>query len=205
MVELNKYTGIILAGGNSQRMGKDKSLLPYKSKTLIENSISILASLFPRVIIIAGNKEKYINFEKETYEDIYQGFGPLGGIHAGLTYSKTEYNFFLAADMPFITADLIKEICYYPTNKLISVVSIEEKIEGLAGKYSKKLLPGLDSFLCKATEKKSTTKKNKGNSLFAFIIRSSSCIIELNQLDTAEKNNFFNINNPEDYNIIKNL
>lgn len=81
-----------------------------------------------------------------------EGKGPLGGIHAGLTYSQTKYNFIFACDMPFIQADLIKYMIesfqgedvliprYHSTQPLHAIYSknclsfIEEKLQQGQGK-----------------------------------------------------------------------
>jgi molybdopterin-guanine dinucleotide biosynthesis protein A len=55
-------TGAILAGGRSQRMGRDKGLLPVGGRTLIEVALDAIRPLFPRVLIVANDPVAYGRF-----------------------------------------------------------------------------------------------------------------------------------------------
>jgi molybdopterin-guanine dinucleotide biosynthesis protein A len=78
-----KITGIMLAGGNSSRMGKHKALVEYKGKKLIEWSISILKDLCD-TIIISSNSKHLRNYGYEIIEDVHENIGPIGGLYAML-------------------------------------------------------------------------------------------------------------------------
>ena len=54
-------TGILLAGGKSSRMGKDKALIKYGDETFMSNSLKKLHKLFDEVIVVADNIEKYLS------------------------------------------------------------------------------------------------------------------------------------------------
>lgn len=106
-VPYQHITGIVLAGGKSRRMGTDKGLLPFQNSTFIQNTINHLKKVVKNVIIIANHK-KYEDFNIRVVEDIIKDSGPLGGLHSGLTCSKTELNVVLANDMPLVTSNFIK-------------------------------------------------------------------------------------------------
>lgn len=94
-------TGFILAGGKSTRMGTDKAFIEFEGHTLLERALSLARLVTPDVRIV-GAREKFAPFAP-VVEDIFRERGPLGGIHAALRASKTELNFMLAVDMPFVS------------------------------------------------------------------------------------------------------
>ncbi|MBP2655060.1 MAG: molybdenum cofactor guanylyltransferase [Firmicutes bacterium] len=100
-------TGIVLAGGLSTRMGRDKASLPWGGVDLLHN---VLRSLVPVCgqLIVVSNVERAINIpDVIVVRDKYCGCGPLGGIHAGLSVSMSTYNFVVACDMPFVQSSLV--------------------------------------------------------------------------------------------------
>ncbi|KJR99946.1 MAG: hypothetical protein VR68_07800 [Peptococcaceae bacterium BRH_c4a] len=105
-----KISGIILAGGKSSRMGKNKALLEIDGLTLIERVAAIMSGVCSE-IIIAGDSSGTLN--KTGYRsvpDIYPGCGPLSGIHAGLSAARNQYSFIIACDMPFVDEKLMRKI-----------------------------------------------------------------------------------------------
>ena len=104
-----RITGIILAGGKSKRMGRDKAFLPYHGKDLIEYSISLMQSICDEVIISANDAD-YDKFGLRVVRDNYPHIGPIGGLEASLTYSKTRHNLVIPCDTPFLTLSVYYEI-----------------------------------------------------------------------------------------------
>src|SRR5580693_5705527 len=94
-------TVFILAGGKSTRMGTDKAFVEYEGRTLLARMLDLARSVTPEVRIV-GSKEKFAPFAP-VVEDIFRDCGPLGGIHAGLRASSSEFNLMLAVDTPFIS------------------------------------------------------------------------------------------------------
>nr|WP_284521516.1 molybdenum cofactor guanylyltransferase [Cytobacillus pseudoceanisediminis] len=83
-------TGIILAGGHSSRMGENKALLKIGGKTVIERIADQLSSILPNVIIVANKQEDYQFLGLPLVSDRWKEKGPLAGIHAGLSESRTQ-------------------------------------------------------------------------------------------------------------------
>jgi molybdopterin-guanine dinucleotide biosynthesis protein A len=105
-------TAIILAGGESSRVGlnKSKDQIKLAGRPLIDWVISTLTSLdnlTKEDIIIVSSKEKYSNF-KRVFKDIFPQKGPLGGIFSGLKVSTSQYNLLVGCDMPFIEVKLLQ-------------------------------------------------------------------------------------------------
>ena len=100
-------TGIILAGGESRRMGTDKALLVINSRPMIEHVLAVFAGLFKKTIIVTNTPDRYRMYDVELTSDVLDIRGPLTGIYSGLLRSCDEYNFVAACDMPFLNPRLI--------------------------------------------------------------------------------------------------
>jgi molybdenum cofactor guanylyltransferase len=86
-------------------MGSDKALLSLGEQTLLERALRAASQVTTNVRIV-GPRSRYETFG-EIVEDIYQGCGPLGGIHAALTATDTDLNLVLSVDMPLMSATFL--------------------------------------------------------------------------------------------------
>lgn len=103
-------TGVILAGGQSSRMGSNKALLPHKGGRFIESIYRELCEIFPEVILVTNTPEQYEFLPCRKVPDLYQDMGALAGIHAGLAQSSNPAVFTVACDMPHLDPWLIRHI-----------------------------------------------------------------------------------------------
>jgi molybdopterin-guanine dinucleotide biosynthesis protein A len=88
--------GVVLAGGQSRRMGRDKAMLEYKGSTLLANQVDCLAALCDRVVV-SGNYAGY-----DCIRDQLGDVGPLAGLHAVATMFAESALLVLPVDMPAI-------------------------------------------------------------------------------------------------------
>ena len=102
-------TAIILAGGKSSRMGKDKGLISYKRKPLVEHVIHACTEVTSRILINTNNQD-YSFLGYKLISDRYIDLGPIGGIQAALEASETKDNIICPCDMPNILAETLKTI-----------------------------------------------------------------------------------------------
>ena len=103
MTDRLAFTAMILAGGKSLRMGRDKALLPYRQKTFLEILVSLSVDLFQETLVIVNDKEKLKGLDLQDakiYEDLIKDKGPLAAIHTGPLYSRSEACVILSCDMP---------------------------------------------------------------------------------------------------------
>lgn len=103
-------TAIVLAGGRSSRMGRDKSLLPVQGRPLIECLLQTLHPSFSRLMISANDPDKYRFADVPVIADRLPGQGPLMGIASALEASRTELNFIIACDIPQINIPLMMKL-----------------------------------------------------------------------------------------------
>jgi molybdenum cofactor guanylyltransferase len=103
---------IVLAGGKSKRLGRNKVAETIGSKSLLERVVSCLTPLNAEIIVVAARESslpELTNYSRVKFvEDIYPGKGTIGGIYTGLATSETFYNLVVACDMPFLKLDLVR-------------------------------------------------------------------------------------------------
>lgn len=104
-----KITGIILAGGKSSRMGRDKGWIELNNKPLINYAIEALKPYCDQILISSNSKE-YKSLGYPVFEDKIKNCGPLGGIYSSLLHSSTQRNMVLSCDMPLVSTELIKYV-----------------------------------------------------------------------------------------------
>lgn len=144
-----KLSAIVLAGGQSKRMGTNKAFVEFQGITLIEKVIDSLKKI-PSIdeIIIAANKDFPQKIENVSYVyDEISHLGPLSGILAGLKHSSHEYSFVVACDMPFVESKFISEIIQKINNHDVVVTVSDKGLEPLFGIYSKNCIDAIEKAL----------------------------------------------------------
>ncbi len=106
--ERPSLSGIVLAGGQSQRMGRNKALLELQGQTLIARVLERLSPLCDELIISANDVELYADLPAQVVPDLIPGRGALGGIHAGLATMRHGKAVVVACDMPFLSLSLLR-------------------------------------------------------------------------------------------------
>jgi molybdopterin-guanine dinucleotide biosynthesis protein A len=141
-------TGIILAGGKNSRMGINKAFLEIDGIRLIDKAINIYREIFSEIIIVTNDPLSYIEFtDAEIVTDIYKGKGPLGGIYTGLFYSKNDYTFISACDMPYLNKDFISYLTTHTGKYDIIVPELSDGFQPLYAIYSQNCLSHIKKLL----------------------------------------------------------
>jgi len=128
-------TGIILAGGESRRMGTLKPLVPYKGKPLINWIYDSLSPLCTEIIVIA-NTGDFSHLKVSVYPDNYPGNGPAAGIEAGLSHCHTGLAFIVSCDTPNLTAGFFEYLLENHNGFDVSIAAHDGINEPLIGVYS---------------------------------------------------------------------
>jgi molybdopterin-guanine dinucleotide biosynthesis protein A len=104
---MNATEGFILVGGQSRRMGTDKSRLVLAGQTFVERIAAELSPATSSVTIVGGSAELTTETAQlKTVEDIFPNWGALGGVHAALAACRAEWTLVVACDFPFVTTEL---------------------------------------------------------------------------------------------------
>ncbi|MPZ73385.1 MAG: NTP transferase domain-containing protein [Nitriliruptorales bacterium] len=101
-------TGLVLAGGASSRMGRDKATLRSDGGRLVDLAVSALRDVCERVLIAAGERV-IADVAAECIPDA-EGEGPLAGIVSGLRAADTPLVAVLAVDMPYASAEVFRRL-----------------------------------------------------------------------------------------------
>jgi molybdenum cofactor guanylyltransferase len=131
-----QVTGVILAGGKSRRMGRDKAFLAFGNRLLIERVIEVIQRVTADVILITNTPEQYQRFGLPMFADVIPGAGSLGGIYTGLAYAKTPYSLCLACDMPFVKPEFLRFLCKTAAEADVVIPRNVEDFQPLCAVYS---------------------------------------------------------------------
>ena len=103
-------TAIILAGGESSRLGGTKALQVVAGKSLLQRVIDRVTPVSDRILVVGFSARPGLPAGIEYREDLYPGKGPLGGIYTGLVASRSVYNLVVACDLPFLNVELLRHL-----------------------------------------------------------------------------------------------
>ncbi|WP_418262207.1 molybdenum cofactor guanylyltransferase [Flavobacterium faecale] len=134
----NNYTAYILAGGKSQRMGRDKGLLPLNGKTFVSHICEALKPIVEDNIVIVSANVNYDFLGYSRIEDLIDDKGPVGGIYTALKHSKTKFNFILSVDAPLISTDLLQWLAdKHEDSYMMTQVQVGDKASPLIAVYDR--------------------------------------------------------------------
>ena len=103
-----RVSALVLAGGQSRRMGRDKAFLDFDGAPLIARVLARVRQVCTEVIIVANDAEAYGRFGVRVIGDAYPGKGSLNGIISGLQAARAEYALAVACDLPFLNVALLR-------------------------------------------------------------------------------------------------
>lgn len=133
-------TSIVLAGGKSSRLGRNKALQVIGGKSLIQWVVDHLTTLSTEIIIATAHGEAIPCFSTakiRTVADTHPGKGPLAGIYSGLVASSSSRTIVVGCDTPFLSVGLLGYMTQISSTCDVVVPRIEEKVEPLCAIYSK--------------------------------------------------------------------
>lgn len=119
--------GIVLAGGESRRMGRDKATLPGPggAATLLEYVAGVIAQRCEPVLVMAAQGQPLPAVQAQVIRDEVRGQGPLPATGRGLRAAAeagARYAFVCAVDMPLLSAELIDELVQLATETNAEIV-----------------------------------------------------------------------------------
>jgi len=142
-----KATGILLAGGKSSRMKKNKAFLELEGKPLVERSLTVLQTVFTEVLISSNKPELYAGYEVPVILDEILDRGPLEGIYQGLKAATYDEVFFVACDMPFLSVELIRLMSSWISAYDVVIPKLQSGLHPLHAFYHRRCLPSIKSNL----------------------------------------------------------
>lgn len=187
---LHKPPGLILAGGQSRRMGRDKALLPFGGATLLGH---IAARLRPQVTALALNGPAELAGDLPCLPDSLAGqLGPLAGILAGLEARldpEATHLLTVPVDSPFFPTDLGARLAEAVDGKdVIAVAASQGRDHPVFGLWPVALADALRRFVL----------EDERRSIRGFLDRHQTRVVAFAPLPGG-LDPFFNVNTPEDF------
>lgn len=187
---METIAAFILAGGESRRMGTDKSQLMLGGESFLERIAAKLATVTKDVAVV-GKPARHSTTLRHV-PDVYPKWGALGGVHAALASCTADWCLIVACDFPFVTAELFARLA-----------SLRENYEAVVPVQSDGIPQPLCAFYqTSACRERAEHLINSGERKPIALLQSVRTrwvpFDEIQNLPGAER--FFdNINTPEDY------
>lgn len=188
---ITDVTGVLLAGGKSQRMGEDKRFLSISGRTLLERGLSAMGELFQHVCVVIAQDSHFLQAHVPVFRDRVPHCGSLGGLYTGLCEVSTPYVFIAACDMPFLSLQLVEYMNGLKDEADIVVASWKDQIQPTHAFYSKRCTAILEDMI--RTHELKIQKVFQHPSLNVRFVMDH----EVSRID-PEGRSFININNPAD-------
>ena len=189
-----RFSVVILAGGQSRRMGRDKRALPWtpaadgSPQTLLRHVVAAVSRLTDDVVLVANDDPGVPG--ARIVGDLYPRSGSLGGIYSGLAAAAHDLAFIAAADMPFLNPMLINSLAERAVRADAVVPVIEGRPEPLHAVYRKTVLP--------PARQRIERRDLKVAPVFDAVSTVWVSETDLCMLD-PDLRSFWNLNTPEDY------
>jgi molybdopterin-guanine dinucleotide biosynthesis protein A len=141
-------SAVLLAGGESRRMGKDKATLLFRGKPLWQIQLKLLRKLkLAEIFVSARSDPAWRPADVQFVADDPPSRGPLSGLAAALARMRAKHLLALAIDMPFITEGYLNFLCDQIEPSCGVVAKIEDRFEPLAAIYPHGALANFQSAL----------------------------------------------------------
>jgi molybdopterin-guanine dinucleotide biosynthesis protein A len=180
-----KATLLLLAGGESKRMGQPKALLPVGKVTLVEWIADRMAGSFTEVLVSANDPQLVPRGLRMVRDRRAGHLGPLAGIEAGLAAATNEVMVAVACDMPRATPELAEKL-----------VQLSEGHDAAVPRIGGRPEPAFASY-------RQTAAWAIGEALDRGRLKAAGALLHMDVvwLDDADRKLFWNINTPKDYQI----
>lgn len=183
-------TGIVLAGGESSRMGRPKAQLIFGRCALIDIVVSRLREVMDQVIVVAAPGQHLAPAGARVVHDAVAHQGPMNGMRHGLAAARSNVCFVTSCDLAFLNRSLIAHLVEVSPGHDVVVPRWHERLQPLHAVYRRAVLPLLEGLLA-AGERRPV-------SLFA---RVRTLTVEEDEIRRFDPDGWslFNINTPADY------
>lgn len=137
-------TGVVLAGGASRRMGRNKAFLELGGRPLIVWVLERLAEVCAERLIVANDHSLYAPLGVPVVPDRFPGVGVLGGLHAGLAAARHDLILAVGCDMPFLNPDLLRAFIAWAEGCDVVALRRGEQVETLHAAYRRTCLEPME-------------------------------------------------------------
>jgi molybdopterin-guanine dinucleotide biosynthesis protein A len=189
--EFAKISGIVLGGGQSRRMGRDKRRLHWEGEPFLDRVCKLMGTLFDEVLVVTAQEDyDCSHLPVRLVTDKIPQKGSLGGLYTGLMEAKNTLTFVVACDMPFLLKESISRLCLLSHSDVL-MVKLPKGIQPLHARYSKRCAPIIEQMIQEGDLKIQNLISRSGLTVK---------IIEETLFDDIDpyRQSFMNINTPAD-------
>lgn len=137
---------IVLCGGRSRRMDRDKASLPFGSETMLGRIVRVVSQVVDEVLVVAREGQS-VQGDFRVVRDPEEGLGPLAGLRAGLEAMEAERAFLTSCDVPLLRAAYVERLLELSRGFPIAVPRIGDHMMVTSAVYSREVLPLARSLL----------------------------------------------------------
>lgn len=185
--------GVILAGGQSRRMGESKAAMMFGDEPLLARVARRLSSGVDELVVIGPQSLVPLAPSARVVEDALPEIGPLGGLYTALTATRSARIFLVACDMPFVCPGLVQAmLALAETRDDADVVTLNAngRVQPLHAVYSHGCLPAVERAL-----------NTKDHSLHALLAQLTVVTLDIETVRREDPDGLsaFNMNTPDDW------
>jgi molybdenum cofactor guanylyltransferase len=187
-----EVTGVLLAGGKSLRMGKDKRHLVVGEQTLLHRGLTVLRSIFQEVLVVIAQDSSPLDIDARVIRDLVPDGGSLGGIYTGLMQARTPCIFVVGCDMPFLNQSVITHIMTQRAAADIVMAKLAGRLHPMHALYGRRCLPAMEQMIL-ARQLKIQDLVSHASIQVRYLTEA-----DLHSIDPSWRS-FHNVNTPEDF------
>lgn len=186
---VTELTVAIMAGGQSSRMGADKSFVLFDGRPMIEVVLEAVSGLGGETLLITNKPADYAHLNLPMVSDLYPDHGPLGGIYTAVHAATHFHTLVVACDMPWLNRPLLEHMITLCQTADVIVPRWKKYPEPLHAIYSKACLAPIEAKL-----------KAKRLKITGFFGQVAVRFVEREEIELFDRNgrSFANINSPAD-------
>ena len=139
---IENISGVLIAGGKSRRMGRDKRFLAVGGTNVFQRTLDLLKQTFSETIVVLAEPIDSLEMRGcRVVYDLIPDTGSLGGLYTGLMASSQSRIFAVACDMPFLNSDTIRFMASFDATADIIVAELEGRFQPMHALYSQRCIP----------------------------------------------------------------
>ena len=183
-------SAVLLAGGESRRMGRDKATIEFRGQPLWERQLELLHALSPeKVFVSARTAPAWLPNDTEPLFDEPPSRGPMSGLAKALAAIGTTHLIALAVDMPFMTPGVFRSLLAQATEGRGVVPFIGDRAEPLAAIYPAEAAADFQTALA------------AGDFSLQSLVRKLAAAGKITLSEVQEANFYRSVNEPGDFNL----
>jgi len=140
-----RVSGVVLAGGQSRRMGgSPKALIPFGERPLVQHIVETVTAVLPDCLVVTNSPALYAFLGRRMVADVFPDGGSLGGIYSGLAAAGGDAALCVACDMPFLAPGLLEYLAGRAGEADVVIPDAAGELQTLHAVYGKACLPVME-------------------------------------------------------------